>query len=348
MSSTMFYLEIGEKILRVIDAVAKDGGFEVQAAGAQPIQGNFFASQAEDVTKVLTESIKKLIADSKITKRNVSIVIPDSHSYSRVITMPLLTEKELISAIRFQADQFIPIPIDKVNLDIEVLHEDKPNKQLSVLLVAAPTMIVQRLNEIVTSLGLFPEVVTNQASTSLRFIDTIAHAHADVFVPRDDSTLLFLQCGVSASSIYLVDGKTFQPIQIHTFPLGQEVFGRAMRANFQIDDQTLSMLLEKVGFHGSYQAYDVPKILGPVANEYATEIKRFMTSTQQDGKKHTQSMYLMGAGARIAGLDQFLSQQLQIPTSLLNPLSYLGKNAVVDYFAADWVSFVALLGATID
>lgn len=347
--SQLFYLEVGEQVLRVLDAESKNGIFKIQAAGAQAIQANFFASQADDVKKTLQESMKKLFADSQITKRNVSVVIPDSHSYSRVITMPMLSEKELISAIRFQADQFIPIPIDKVNLDIEVLNEDKANKQLSVLLVAAPTGIVQRLNEVLVQLGLFPEVVTNQAGASLRYIDTIAHAHPDVFVPKESSTVLFLQCGVSASSLYLLDGKTFLPIQIHTFPLGLEVFSRALRANFQLDDPTLTMLIEKVGFHGSYQKYDVPKILAPVANEYATEIKRFITSTQQqDAKLHAQSMYVMGAGARLAGLDQFLSRQLAIATSLLNPMAFMEKNEVVDYFAGDWVSFVALLGATIE
>ncbi len=55
----------------------------------------------------------------------------------------------------------------------------------------------------------------------------------------------------------------------------------------------------------------------------------------------------MGAGAKLAGLDSLLSQQLKLSTSAMNPMVYMNKNEVVDYFASDWISFVALLGATV-
>jgi len=138
MADLFFCLDIGENLIKVVDAKSAPNRLEVQSMGFAEGELNFFSSDVEKTNESQTSKIEKLISSLKISKKNVAIVIPDSVTYSQILEMPKLNEKELISAIKYQADQFIPMPIDETNIDLEILSENEKESKLLVLMVAAP------------------------------------------------------------------------------------------------------------------------------------------------------------------------------------------------------------------
>ena len=124
----------------------------------------------ENIEDEVTQ-IRKLIGSLKISK-NVSLIIPDALTYSQILTMPFLNEKELISAIKYQADQFIPMPIEET-IDIEVIEEitgeNKKEKSL-LLIVAAPKKVIEKVQTTAELAGLNPESVENELRNQSAFI----------------------------------------------------------------------------------------------------------------------------------------------------------------------------------
>src|SRR3990167_8715027 len=123
MADSFFCLDIGEKFTKIADAAKKGNAIEIYHLGKIETDQYFFSTEAEKSLENQARAITTLYQSLKLTKKNVNIVIPGSFTYSQILTMPALNEKELISAIKYQADQFIPMPVEETNIDLEIIAE---------------------------------------------------------------------------------------------------------------------------------------------------------------------------------------------------------------------------------
>lgn len=348
MAQGYFALEFAEKSVRIGDFETKGDALVTISAGLNPLTHDIFTAETDDVVRLTEETLKKLITDTKITKKNVNIIIPDSQSYSRIIEMPLLTEKELVSAIRYQADQFIPIPIDKANIDVEILKEDKVGKKLLVLLVASSKTIINRVISIVEKIGLYPESLETQMSASLRFFEYALTLSAG----KNTSTgtvkhILIANIGISTTVIYVFDMLTLLPIASHGFPLGFDFFAKEVKSNHQVDDSQIIDILHNSGFETVNSSVNIAEILTPAYDEFSAEITRYMVSLREKIKIVPDALYLIGEGSKIKGLTTKLAATTGLTTSIFNVIPYMRPNPVVDYFKNDLSLFIPIIGANL-
>lgn len=135
MADSVFSLEINEKQTRCADISIVGSKIRVSALGEQNTAPNFFSDDSEKTIETQAEIITKLCTELKIGKKPVHIVIPDAYSFAQVMEFSRLNEKELLSAVKYQADQFIPLPLEEVVFDVEVLQEDPQAKKIQFLLL---------------------------------------------------------------------------------------------------------------------------------------------------------------------------------------------------------------------
>ncbi|PJB89162.1 hypothetical protein CO083_01160, partial [Candidatus Roizmanbacteria bacterium CG_4_9_14_0_8_um_filter_34_12] len=169
MASNYITIEIGEKHTRVIDADIKKEKLTLQSAGYDLTSKDYFTATSSVVIEAQAKLIQTLISNLKIKKTDVGLIIPDGQTYSQIIEMPKLNEKELLSAIRYQADQFVPMPIEKVSLDIEILKEDPETRKLLILIVAAPKTLVNKIEKTASTADLNPIFLKNELSAFINF-----------------------------------------------------------------------------------------------------------------------------------------------------------------------------------
>ncbi len=330
MSST-FTLDIGEQYIKAIDADHDGSTLVAHAAAFTDLPFNPYVTTAEEFARKMSESIQKLLNDGQIKKKDVHIIIPDSQSYTRVFEMPLLTEKELLSAIRYQADQFIPIPIEKVSLDIFPLKKDKQKGQSLILLVAASISVIDHITQMATSAGLNPVSVENETSAALRLLNKI-YDRKDA----PDELHVYINFGESSTSLYLYSVAERIPLQVHNFAIGRSLFYKDIQANLPMSPEQVKEAIEKVGFLNVTAAYNLPAIISSPLNEFVEEIKRFLISSKESTNKNISKALVFGEGSKFAGLDQKLSVSLGIPVEIFTLMPYFKKSTVVDYFAQDW------------
>lgn len=345
MSDSGFAINLGEKYIQIADAEESGSQIQVRALAYDEAKVNIYVTEGEKPTQQVSDILSKLIGDAGIKKKGVHIIIPDSHSYSRIIEMPLLTEKELVSAIKYQADQFVPIPIEKVNLDIEILYTDKKNKKLSILIIAAPMTVVDKAVSTIETIGLFPESVENESSATLRLVSHIFSQQKDKAIPNQMT--LFMNFGYSSTSLYLYENAVDLPRDIHNFPLGFDLFFRSIKANLNSNDDDIKRLLETVGFTNSESAHNIPDILSSPYNEMTAEVTKFIISAKSKFNCTIGDLYIFGEGFKIAGFCEKLSASLGIKVSLFNSYQYIPANNVVDFFKNDLPLFVPVLGGNL-
>ncbi|MFQ5451992.1 MAG: pilus assembly protein PilM, partial [Candidatus Paceibacterota bacterium] len=302
-----------------------------------------YNTESKENVKSVAELIAKIVHDAGIKKKEVKIIIPDSHSYSRILEMPLLTEKELISAIRYQADQFIPVPIDNVSLDIETLKEDKKEKKLLILLVASSNSIISKVTHIAESAGLIPVAIEGEASASMRLISELLKAEKQ----KSAQFVMYLNFGFASSSIYLFDTFQAMPLQTHNFTIGYEILQKDISANYRLDDAKVNKILKQVGFSDAGSKYNLQNVLNTPLTAIADEIKRFIVSIQEGRQMTLQNMYLFGEGSQIVGLDKQLTALTGVTITPFKISQYIKQNTVSEFFKNDWNLFIPSIGSAL-
>lgn len=345
MSDHPFGLYIGERFIALADIEKKGGQYLANILGLEEHTVNIYKSEARDeIISATAALVQKIVKDAGIKKKPVNIVIPDSYGYSQIIEMPLLTEKELLSAIKYQADQFIPVPIDKVNLDIEILYEDKKNHKLSLLLAASPNSIIDKIVESVEAAGLAPNALENETSAVLRIISDLPSVSSKEATPTMN---LLINFGHASSSLYLFHEQAKIPLQIHNFPLGYNLFLKDIQANFNASETDAKKLLAGVGFAQGQSSYDLHTILSSPFNTFLSEVERFITVAKTRFNLPINTIFIFGEGMSIQSFDKQMSSSLGISIIPLNLYSYFIKNNVVDFFQNSLPLFIPAFGASI-
>src|SRR3989338_8774753 len=171
MADELISLDLAENVLRIAKAKNEGGKIRVEVLFQQTGMPAFYESDTKKVSDETLTIINRSLDNLRLHKKRVNIVIPDGFTYSQIIKMPRLKEKELLSAIRYQADQFIPMPIDETSLDLEILEDNKNSENILVLLVAAPQNLVERVQNIAEQSGIYPESIENELSATGKFLE---------------------------------------------------------------------------------------------------------------------------------------------------------------------------------
>lgn len=340
MSDTSFCLDIGETYIKLAQVSPRKKSFKARAAGYAEIPFNIYAVTSEEYIAKATQITQKLIKDSQVDVSDARIIIPDSQSYTRIIDMPVLTDKELISAIRYQADQFIPVPIDQVSLDVHVISKDKTANKSRILLVAATHSVVNQIVRIVEDAALIPINIENETSAVLRLItESLNMSQANL-----NSSSLFINFGSTSSSIYLYDMAHNMPLQVHNFAIGHQIFFKDIKANYLLNDQQIKDLIERIGFTQEKSEYNLHELLKSPLNEFVSEVQRFIMSSKDQGSPEVKNIYLFGEGTKFAGMSEKMSELIKIPVSMFNIYSQFDRSNIADFFAHDWPLLVPAVG----
>ncbi len=118
----------------------------------------------------LADQLKGFFADRGFSNR-VRLGVANQRVVVRVLELPAIeSDKELDAAVRFQAQDELPMPLDQAVLDYRVLErfsqDDKP--RMRVLVVAVRRDTVESLLEAARKAGLSPELVDLSAFAIVR------------------------------------------------------------------------------------------------------------------------------------------------------------------------------------
>lgn len=118
----------------------------------------------------LAETLRDLFRDGSLPKQ-VRFGVANQRAVLRTLELPPITDaKELDAAVRFQAQEQVPMPLSNATLDFHALgvHDTSDGPRQQVVLVAAQRDMVSRLLGAVRAAGLRPEGVDLSAFALIR------------------------------------------------------------------------------------------------------------------------------------------------------------------------------------
>lgn len=336
-----FTLDIGDAYIKIVDSSLVNGKCNLISVAFMENSPLFFTNETEQIIEDESSRIKKLLETNKIQKKNVNCVIPDAYTYSQILEMPRLNERELISAIRYQADQFIPMPIDETSIDIEILQDNEIDKKILVLMVAAPKKIIDRVQTSVELSGLVPVSLENSLSATSRFFLTFNETLNSKKTP-----LLLVNIELNSTSLY-----TFEPtkgvlLYNHTFPIGYQLFFKELQINTNLDSKKIVDIMASYNVN---QPFSVPveQIIAPVLKEYATEFIKFTQLVAERSKTKVGEIIFINDSFRFFALPQMIGKITSLPSQHINISSLFVNNQLMNRFQKNLPMFISAIGSNV-
>lgn len=301
-----FGIDIGATAVRLVQ-LKKHGAKPVLVAyGSAPLESNLIASDAADAADQLATIITTLVKDAGITTKSVVAALPASKVFTAVITTPKVSAAELSKAVKYQADQYIPMPVDQVRLDWTVLGPGKSENEQLVLLVAAPNVTTEKYLQIFEKAGL--ELVALE-------VDLTALSRA-VLTP-DAGHVVMLDIGSLASTVSLVVNGA--PRLIHSVPVGAAAFVQAAAQGLKIDPNEAMAMVQKSGMSKTGMDGKLLPQLKPVVDSILDEIKKSVSFyTNENPDAHFEKLVFTGGAAAMPDLPLYVANGVRLPVELGN------------------------------
>ncbi|HEY3758433.1 MAG TPA: type IV pilus assembly protein PilM [Solirubrobacteraceae bacterium] len=158
-----------------------NGGITVQHAAGAPLAPDALREGEVLDERTLSEALRELFADGRLGKR-VRIGLANQRTVLRTLELPPVTDrKELAAAVRFQAEDQVPMPLASAVLDFHSLgiFDTPAGPRQRVIVVAAQREMVERLLRAVRHAGLRPEGVDLSAFALIRSLYQRAATESD-------------------------------------------------------------------------------------------------------------------------------------------------------------------------
>ena len=236
-------LDLGSSTISAVRLRYQTGGSQLLQAAIDTLpEGLIREGEVRDV-EALTFAIKDFWKTHKLKSKKVALGLANQKVVVRTLEFPLLDEKELRSAIEFQAQDYIPIPVEDAVFDFHVLGrftDDEGVEKQKVLVVAAQKDMVMDFINGVKKAGLSIAGIDLQAFAMLRalaptsFLETgpADRATAIANIASDVTNLVVDVAGEPQFTRIISFGeddftKAVQDMQGITFPEAEQLKARA-------------------------------------------------------------------------------------------------------------------------
>jgi type IV pilus assembly protein PilM len=305
-------LDIGNRKVKVVSLSAKGKGkYKLDKWGVTEIPKGAILSGSESSWERISEEIKKLMADAKISERQVVVSLPENEEvYTKLMIEPKMTDAELKSAIPWEAEQYIPVPLGEVNYSFEVIGERGEGGGLEVLLIAANKRLVAKYERILEMAGLVPVTMETELLALTRCLTT----------PGSQDTVMVVDLGVRLMSMGVVrKGKL---VLARSVPTAGDAMTRAIVTGLALSEDQAESFKCSYGLDKSQLEGKVAGVLMGVIKAEISEIKKTINFYQsKQGVEPVMLMVLTGGGSRLPEITSHLAQGLGIEVQLGNPLA---------------------------
>lgn len=317
MKNTYFYrdkplfgLSIGLNDIRVMQISHAETSPKVQAYGScvfdpAAIKDGIIVD-LKTVASAAGEMLKNNIV-GKISTRRVAIAIPAAKTFGRAVKLPLLSDKELADAVKLEAEQYIPIPIDNLYLDHTIIS--KTPTEIELFAVAAPKNIIDSYVALCQLLELDVVAIETSIDSAARLFNKID--------PKHGPTVL-IDFGTSSVDITILDDVI---LATGTVSGGGENFTDRISKSLGVTPQEAHTIKSTYGLSYSEKQNEIEQALDPLLDQLFKEIKRMIRYYEErySARKKISQIVTMGGGANMPGLTEYMINALRLPVSTTQP-----------------------------
>jgi type IV pilus assembly protein PilM len=289
--------------------------FRVENYAIEPLPVNAVVEKKIADVQAVGETIRKAVLRSGTKCKNAAVAVSGSAVITKIISMPAsLSDAEMASQIQLEADQYIPYPLEEVNIDFDVLRPSSSGAGMVDVLLAASRR--ENVDDRVNALEI--------AGLKATIVDVEAYA-------MESACALLLggqDADVAGQTVAVADiGAT--TTTLHVLHEGQTVYTREQNfGGLQLIEEVQrryelprERALEQVMEGGLPDNYGA-EVLGPFKDALTQQIGRALQFFYSAGSfNRADQIVLAGGAASIRNIDALVEERLGISTLVANPFT---------------------------
>lgn len=339
-------LDIDRSAIKAVQAVKSRSGYVLQHVGYHKLPpGTIVEGEVAD-HDLLASEIKEFWSSHSFKGKSVLLGVANQKVVVRLVDFPRMSEEDLKSAIGFEAQDHIPMPMDEAVMDYLSLGPAGEGSELDrILIVAAQRDMISRFSSAVRAGGLRPVGVDVKALALTRSILPEASLN-------EDSAVVLLDIGAEITNLVISQGGA--PTFTRSLPGGSFSFAQAISEAANLDEEAAEKQLmnpkvrigsalgeeepetnEQKELEDEAQeddfdpalSYDVRRGIEDAVGILAEDIQRSIEyHYSQPGAQEVSEVWISGEGAMVGGIDEYLGELLGVRTSKGHPLQKLAEN----------------------
>jgi type IV pilus assembly protein PilM len=328
MAREIVGLKIGASRL-VAARVSVNGSVELRQLASEPLPAGVVAGGEVKDVDALGRALKGFFKKHKLPKRNVRVGVANNRIGVRTIELQGIADpKQVGNAVRFRAQEALPIPLEQAVLDFQVLSEEidadgVPRKK--VLLVVAYRDLVDGYLQACRAAGVKLAGIDLEAFALLRSLLVPAE---EALPGVERAALVAVAIGSERSTLAVSDGETCDFARVLDW--GGALLTGAIGRALEVDADEAERIKRELTLDGP----GWPEGLGPEGVAKAREAVRLGLQTfgrelisslqfyqSQEGSLGIREVVLAGGSAQLPGLAAAVQQMIGVSVRVGDPLA---------------------------
>ncbi len=328
-----FGLDISDLSLKIVELKKKRGVPSLSSFGEENIRPGIIKKgeieKEDDLVEIIKAAMDK-VQGKRIKTKYVVTSLPEEKAFFQVIQMPKVPPEDLKSAVIYEAENYIPLPIESVYLDFQVippLHNHLGH--FDVLIAAMPKQTIDSYVSSLKKAGLEPIALEIESLAIIRALIKNETTTAPVllidFGATRTSFIIFSGHSLRFTSSIAVSSEHFTEIISKT--LGVDfIEAKKLKIKYGLEEK-IKVKIKGEGSNIKKERGKIFEALIPALVDLIQQIKKHLYYYQTHathehlppGESRVSKILLCGGGSNLKGFSEFLSSELKLPVELGNP-----------------------------
>ncbi len=132
-------IDIGADSVKMIELIKEQGKPKLLTYGVAEDSIDIVRDTSAESTAKLVHIIKQIMSEARISGKSVIAALPTFSVFSSILSLPMMPQKDLAQAVRWEAKKFVPMPLDEMILDWKLLKSIDTLQQERGQAAAPPT-----------------------------------------------------------------------------------------------------------------------------------------------------------------------------------------------------------------
>jgi type IV pilus assembly protein PilM len=277
-------------------------------------------------------ALKNLLSSLKSIFKRVHVSLAGQSVIVRYIEVPPMKKEELKSAIKFEAEKYLPFNINESTIDCTMLDKTISGSQ-RVLLAAARKQDVEGLMELFKDFGIEIGIIDVD---SFAFFNSFQRAKIE---DKEETTYALINMGAKFSNMDIATGQGIYFTRDMLWG-GADITAR-IKDVMGIDWEEAEALKQKP----ADKREGVVNIIMPTLEKLSSQIRMSFDYFETQFGKNVERLYISGGSSYLFNIVDFLKENLGIDIIMWDPLGGIALSGPADearYFPAQFAVAVGL------
>jgi len=270
-------------------------------------------NKLSEVSRVL----KSLVSEMKLSNCQAVVSIPENKIVSRLVLLPPLKDSEIKDALWFEAETFVPFPLDEVSIDYEVISTDEAGR-LSVFAIAARNDLIAEYVKLFKNCGIDLVAIEPTSLSLKRLVNQIVVNSVSIMV---------LDIGEKFSDIISLHNSNISFAR--SLSVGGESLTRSISVNLGLDMASAEEYKKAYGMKEMELEGKIKNAIMPVFESLSEEVRRAIAMHVESYNKSVDLLILSGGGAKMPGLAEELTKKLGVEVQIMQPFLKIDTTRIV-------------------